>query len=184
MHKRISIAALALVLALPALASAKDMTGRFGLGYFTSDAPIGMRYWFSPKLGVDLGVGFSLIDGVPAFPATTPPTTETAMDFTIEAGLPYIIHSSEHANLFLRAGGVIGITDDRLVAGGGSTDETWTTFDVLLGPGAEVFLGDNFSLEGTHGLLINVVSPPVGDSQTNFGTVAGSVSELGFHYYF
>ena len=184
MHKRISIAALTLILALPALASAKDMSGRFGLGYFTSDAPIGMRYWFGPKLGVDLGFGFAVIDGVPAFPATTPPSTETAMDFTIEAGLPYVIHSSEQANLFLRAGGVLGITDDRLVIGGGTTDETWTTFDILFGPGAEVFFGDNFSLEGTHGFLINVVSPPVGDSETNFGTVAGSVTEIGFHYYF
>jgi len=181
-HKRMTIAALALILALPALASAKDMTGRFGLGYFTDAAPIGLRYWFSPKLGVDLGFGFASIDGVPSFPSTTPATTESAMDITLEAGLPYIIHSSERANLFLRAGGVLGITDDRLL--GGLTDETWTTFDILLGPGAEVFFGDNFSLEGSAGLRINIVSPPVGDSLTSFGTEAASVSELGFHYYF
>lgn len=180
--KRIMIAALATILALPALASAKDMTGRFGLGYFTDSAPVGIRYWFSPTVGVDLGFGFNLKDGVPAFPATTPPTTESALDFSIEAGVPYVIHSSDRANLFLRAGGVLGITDDRLM--GGTTDETWTTFDILLGPGAEVFFGDNFSLEASHGLRINIASPPVGDSLTNFGTAARGVSELGFHYYF
>jgi hypothetical protein len=181
-HKRIVIAALTLIVALPALASAKDMTGRFGLGYFTDNAPIGVRYWFSPRVGLDVGFGFSSVDGVPAVPATMPPSTESAIDFTIEAGVPYIVHSSERANLFLRAGGLLSITDDRLR--GGTTDETWTTFDILLGPGAEVFFGDHFSLEASHGIRINIDSPPVGDSQTSFGTVSGSISELGFHYYF
>ncbi len=182
MHKRISIAALALVLALPALASAKDMTGRFGLGYFTSDAPLGLRYWFSPKLGVDVGLGFRSQDGVVAFPATMPPTTESAMEYAVEVGLPYIVHSSEQANLFLRAGALFTVTDERLL--GGSTDETFTSTDILLGPGAEVFFGDHFSLEASHGVVINITSPPVGDSRTNFGTAAASISELGFHYYF
>ncbi len=37
------------------LAIAVELEGRFGLGYFTSDAPVGTRYWFSNQVGIDLG---------------------------------------------------------------------------------------------------------------------------------
>jgi hypothetical protein len=39
------------------------VVGHFGLGYFTSAAPIGVRYWLDRTTGLDLGVDFALSSG-------------------------------------------------------------------------------------------------------------------------
>ena len=163
-----------MVFGLVSAASAKDMTGRFGLGYFNSDAPVGMRYWFSPKVGIDLGVGFESRDL----------GANNATSYWIEGGIPYTIYSADNANLYLRASGTLGILDDR-VYGSGTLDKTWTTVRVTIGPAAEVFFGDHFSLQAAHGIAIDFVSPPdPAESLTSVSTLAGGVSELGFHFYF
>src|SRR5512144_106814 len=96
--KRMTTVTVALLLALPALASAKEMTGRLGLGYNNSDAPLGVRYWFNPKAGVDLGFGFD----------STDLGTKNATDYFFEVGVPYVVYGGEHANLFVRLGAQVG----------------------------------------------------------------------------
>ena len=39
------------------------VVGHFGLGYFTSAAPVGMRYWLDRPPAVDVGVDFALSSG-------------------------------------------------------------------------------------------------------------------------
>jgi len=183
--KRLTTAIGTALLVLPALASAKDMTGRMGLGFNLSDAPIGIRYWFSPNVGLDVGVGYESKDL----------GSENASNFFAEAGLPYIVYGTEHANLFVRVGAQVGIIDDRTVAGGLGLDDTRTQLDVTIGPGAEVFLGDNFSLQASHGIgfrytqlpsaYADTPTPGAGeDTSLDFATFGNSVTELGFHFYF
>lgn len=173
MFKKATIALVSALLLLPTLASAKDMTGKFGLGYYVSDAPVGIRYWVTPKVGLDLGVGFEMKDL----------GSENANSFWFDVGIPYIVVGTERANLFVRVGATIGILDDR-VYGSGTLDKTWTDVVASLAPGAEVFIGDNFSLEASHGIGFEFKSPPEGDSLFNVKTFGNGISSLGFHFYF
>lgn len=174
----------ALLLAVPMAGNAKDMSGKFGLGYFSSDAPVGFRYWATPKVGLDLGLGFE------AKNVYMGSSKETATSFWVDFGIPYVIWERDRANLFVRPGGMIAVLDDR-VYGTGSLDETWTKFTVSITPGAEIFFGDNFSLEAGHGIAIDITSVPDavgaprgGESETEIRTFDASVTYLGFHYYF
>ncbi len=169
MTKRVVILALACLLAMPALSLAKDMTGKWGLGYFSSDAPVGARFWTGPKLGIDVGVGFESMDL----------GDETASNFYIEAGLPYVVFPSERANFFVRPG-VLFASFDELAS------TTKSVIQITLAPGAEVFFGEHFSLEAAHGIAIQISSPHDDnlDSSTDFGTFGASVTTLGFHFYF
>jgi hypothetical protein len=72
-------------------------------------------------------------------------------------------------------------------------DAKWTKISILLTPGAEVFFGDNFSLEAGHGIAIDMLSVPdeegipeyrAGESETSIRSFDASVTYLGFHYYF
>lgn len=173
MFKKATIALVCALLLLPTLASAKDMAGKFGLGYYLSDAPVGVRYWVTPKVGLDVGVGFEMKDL----------GAKSATSYWFDLGIPYIVVGTERANLFVRVGAVIGILDDR-VYGTGLQDKTWTDVNVSLAPGAEVFVGENFSLEASHGIGVEFKSPPTGDSLTNVKTFGNGISSLGFHFYF
>ena len=165
--------AIVALLTLPALASAKDMTGKMGLGFNLSDAPIGIRYWFSPNVGLDAGIGVQSEDL----------GSTNATDFWVEAGLPYIVYGADQANLFFRVGAELGLIDER----GSSNKQTHIL--VTIGPGAEVFFGDHFSLQAAHGIGIRIVkidnvTPPAEDTFTDFVTFGASVTDLGFHFYF
>ncbi len=173
MFKKAPIALVCALLLLPALAPAKDMTGKFGLGYYLSDAPVGIRYWFNPKVGLDVGLGLDLTDLDPG----------TATSYWFDVGVPYVVIGTERANLFVRVGALVGILDDR-VFGSGTLDKTWTKVDVTLAPGAEVFIGDSFALEASHGIDFQFISPPEGDSRFNVTTFGNSVTTIGFHFYF
>jgi len=174
MLKKIFGLMLVFALVVPVVSSAMDMTGKWGLGYFSSDAPVGVRYWVNEKVGVDVGLGFD----------NTDLGDESAMSFWFEIGAPYVLMGTERANFFFRPGLVYASLDDR-VYGSGTLDDTWTNITIKLTPGAEVFFGEHFSLEAAHGITIDLMSPPGdGDSSTNFGTGAYSITQLGFHFYF
>jgi hypothetical protein len=161
---------LMLVLALlaPVTGNAMDMTGKVGCGFYNSMAPIGVRYWLNDKLGADLGIGFiSDDDG-----------NETTTTLSFEVGFPYIMYPSERANLFIRPGLLFSSTDYPAPV------DKRTELTLSLSPGVEVFFGDRFSLEASHGLEINLISPSAGENQTDFMTTASSIVDLGFHFYF
>jgi hypothetical protein len=175
MLKKVFGLMLVLALLAPITTNAMDMTGKWGLGYFSSDAPVGVRYWLNQKLGVDLGVGFESKDL----------GDNTATSFWFEGGFPYVLMDTDRANFFVRPGVVFASLDDR-VYGTGVLDKKWNNITIKLTPGAEVFFGDHFSLQAAHGIMIDLISPPdgAGDSKTDFNTGAYSVSEIGFHFYF
>ncbi len=176
MLKKLTVIALALILTIPVIGNAKDLTGRFSLGYFDSDAPVGIRYWVNDKVGIDLGLGFESIDL----------GDENGTSFWLEAGVPYVVYPTDRANFFVRPGVIFSSLDNR-VYGSGASDEKWTVIELMLTPGAEVFFGDHFSLQAAHGLKVRITSPPdeiSDESSTDFGSLAGSITWLGFHFYF
>lgn len=173
-----------LLLALPVIGSAKDMNGKFSLGFFNSDAPVGIRYWASPQIGIDLGVGFEMKD------VYFNGSKEGATSFWVDFGVPYVIWERDRANFFIRPGAMIAVLDDR-VYGTGTLDETWTQITFSLTPGAEIFFGDNFSLSAGHGIAVQMTSVPDavgaprgGETETEIRSFDASVTHIGFHYYF
>ena len=157
---------------LPSTASAA-VHNSIGLGFHSSDAPVGIRYWMTgQKMAIDAGIGFSSQDA----------GEETLMGFTIEAGVPIMLRSWDRAHFMFRPG--IGFnSQDVLVAGGTDTDSE-TRLRILAELEAEIFLVDNVSISASHGLAIENTSPPGdADSSTNFGLFGDNFTEVGFHIY-
>jgi opacity protein-like surface antigen len=180
MFKKIATMAIAAMIAAPAASSAMDMTGKYGLGYFNSNTPVGGRYWINSNFGVDLGFGFESLDQ----------GDDTYTNFHVGAGFPYILADTDRANFFLRPGIAIGSLDARPY--GIASESKWTMISISVMPVAEVFFGNHFSLQAGHGLEIEMLSYPdepefgvlAGESRTNIRTLDGSVTYLGFHFYF
>lgn len=194
MFKKVSMLAVALMITVPAFAVAKDLNGRFGIGYFHNDAPVGFRYWASEKLGIDIGIGF---DAQNVYSATqvngeTQYDKELATSFWVEVGAPFIVVPTERANFFVRPGVIFASLDNRSQMGGG-VDASWTRITLLATPGVEVFFGDHFSLEAGHGVAVDITSVPDeagisemrrGETELDVRTFDASVTYLGFHFYF
>ncbi len=187
MRKATAIAVV-LLLMIPAVSSAVDMTGKYGLGYFHKGAPVGARYWINEKVGLDVGVGLD------ASTVYVGGEKETAISFWAEVGLPYVIMDTDRANFFVRPGVMLASLDDRSAQYGEyGLDESWTRLTVSLAPGAEIFFGDHFSLEAGHGFAVDLLSVPDnnaipeyrrGETETTIRTFDASITYIGFHFYF
>lgn len=143
-------------------AMAHDVTGRFGLGFVSTDAPVGGRYWMSEKMGIDAGIGFSSQDL----------GEETATAFVLNAGVPFIFNAAaDRVNFLIRPGIKF------------SSFETYTQIELSGALEFEVFVTDDFSVSAAHGVAIDMTSPDEGDSATDFGLFGNNWTGFGFHYY-
>jgi hypothetical protein len=190
-------------MALPATADAQDAVsdhiGMLGFGYFTSDAPVGVRYWSSESLGFEGGIGFRSTNNNP-FQENGSNDTTSLLNFAIEAGLLLVLNSDSNMILFVRPG--FGFSSQQQIIADMSTDaapgdqvkESATTFSVSGMIGVELFLTKlgfpNLSFGGGHGLVFSSASPAGdGDSTTTISTALANVNVLsdtnvGFHFYF
>jgi hypothetical protein len=156
-----------------------DMVGHLAVGYMgratipygayngaaTLQAPvpvIGVRYWFDPRVGIDLGMGLWL--GSASTDATPPGGPTASADgpkptaFILHAGVPLALASSRHfafeiipeANL-----GYANVTRDA-TADNAVTKQAGTHFDLGARAGAEIHFGfigvPQLSLVGSVGL--------------------------------
>jgi len=177
---------LTLAMVLATSASAKDMTGKYGLGFWTEESAVGGRYWFGEKVGFDIGVGFMSEDSF-VRDSEGNMVDETASGFSFDAGLLYVVFPTERANFFVRPGIMYKSEDMAIPTGNDSETEfdAQTTFSGSFTLGGELFFGDNFSLSAGHGLRFMSISPAGdGDSQTKFETFGSSITNIGFHFYF
>jgi hypothetical protein len=143
-------------------AMAHDVTGRFGLGFVSTDAPVGGRYWLNEKIGIDGGLGFSSIDTGDGSSST----------FVLNAGVPIVFNAAaDRVNFLIRP----GIQFTSLEAG--------TIIELSGALEFEVFVTDDFTVSAAHGIAIDMNSPDVGDSSTNFGLFGNNWTAFGFHYY-
>jgi opacity protein-like surface antigen len=174
--KRIAIVALLLsaVAAVPAMAEGDPAAGKFGLGYFRSEAPVGVRYWFNEKAGLDFGLGFS----------STDQSGETLNGFTFDVGVPFVVAKYEGANFFIRPGFAYQ-TEDQW---GGTEIGKYklNTWGITADLGVEYFFNDRFSLQAAHGIAYKSSKPDLtgAESTNSFVTEAFGISNIGFHFYF
>jgi hypothetical protein len=145
-------------------AMAHDVTGRMGLGFVSTDAPVGLRYWVNEKIGIDGGIGFSSQDL----------GEETATSFVLNAGVPFIFNAAgDRVNFLIRPGLKY------------SSFETYSQIELSGALEFEVFVTDDFSVSAAHGIAIDMTNPDDEnlDSTTDFGLFGNNWTSFGFHYY-
>lgn len=165
---------------LAGTAGAADRSGEFALGFNNNDAPVGLRYFFSEKVGADLGLGFESVDQ----------GAESASSLFLEAGLTYVLYDYDSSFFFVRPAIAYSSLDDR-VYGTGAADATWSVLELQLNLGAEVRLAERFGLTFQHGLAFTSTSLPDEilsdgdeDSFTDFSTFGENVTEAGVWFTF
>jgi hypothetical protein len=148
--------------------------GHWGLGYFTTVAPLGMRYWFDKTSGLDIGLDANLSGA----------GGTSSYRFGGEAGYVRSLGHYHYCVPFWRVGAGISFDDGFSSAG---TKITKMLLDGLIG--AELFFGaqgfPNVSLQLGYGLQVTL-SEPGSDyliATNNAGIKAVSVGSLGFHIY-
>jgi hypothetical protein len=156
------VASLLVGSALPAAAQG----GRFALGFTTTDAPVGGRYWLNDRVGLDLGLGLETRDD------------HDKKDFALSAGLPVrLSDAGSRAHFNLRPGFML-MTIDR----GAESDKM---MNVLAQFEFEIFMVENFSVRASHGAALTIFDPAGGgDSTTDLLTTGGNLTSVGFFYYF
>ena len=173
MLRKITLTALVAVLALATVAGAAERKGDFALGFSNTDAPVGVRYFTSDKLAVDLGLGFESMD-VPS-----EGDTETASNFFVEGGVTYVLYDYMDSFFFLRPA-LMYASYDELDSGGLDS-----SFRIALNLGAEVRLAERFGLTFQHGLAFQSDSPQGdGDSMTTITTFGQNVTQAGVWFTF
>lgn len=174
-----------LFLSVPA-ARAADYAGRLGLGYFSTDAPIGFRYWIGSRIGLDAGVGFDSRDELNE--ATADPTDEVVLtDFNLDVGIPINLVMRTRTNLFFRPGLLYSSRPEFIGPDGGiKTRKKETAMDLSGVLGVELWLWDHLSLSVGHGVSYVLTTPadPAVESHFNLRHRALTLSDVGFHFYF
>lgn len=156
----VTVATLAMgtMVALPAMA--KDLDGRFGLGYDQSLSGVSgltARYWIG-----DLG-----IQGILGLDFVKPDQGDSQIEFDFGLGAIYNFAKSEHANLGLGLNLDLGFANKAAMGGGDSSFQ----FNVAIPLRGEYFLSDNFAFNASVGLVIAIVPEK--------GQVLGAMSATG-----
>jgi hypothetical protein len=180
--KRATWMVLGLMLCCCVMASAKDMAGRFGVGYISWPAPVGIRFWMNPQVGFDAGFGFVSRQ---EWSLETAGEKETLMDFAFDVGIPFCLVPTKETNFYLRPGFTFQSHQEQVYDmedGVEKKSETDMVISAMLM--VEHFLSDNLSIEGGHGFAVDIMKDVDEESWTAFGTGGTFVGEFGFHFYF
>lgn len=169
MLRKMGLALLVVVGVTGTIAAAEHKPGSFGLGWYSFDAPIGGRVWVTPRLGVDVGLGF--------FRATE---TDAKTHATVELGVPIDLVQTEKVNLFMRPG--MSFWTNGKTEGTYPNLEYSTRKSVQADLGVEWFVTDRLSLGAGYGVRWTESTTEGGASV--FRTQASGFSNVGFHFYF
>jgi hypothetical protein len=187
------------------------MVGSFALGYLgrrsvpygsgdpaagtqatgTTQAPIiGMRYWISPLLGLDAGLGFSMLgDGTTRVETTGAPAVEADLApvtaFMVHVGVPLALSNTGHFSFQVIPEANVGFATqkvDQSSAGLPEITGTGLALDVGARGGAEIHFGfigvPQLSLQGSIGLLYRLerskVESSIPGSTTEYTETVGS----------
>jgi len=138
-------------------------TGAVGTG--TTQAPIiGMRYWIAPLLGIDVGLGFSLLGDGKIKDESQAGTVEQDLApvtaFMLHGGVPLALSNTGHFSFQIVPEFNVGYatqTVDTTATGGAEIKGTGLALDLGARGGAEIHFGfigvPQLSLQGSVGLL-------------------------------
>jgi hypothetical protein len=145
--------------------------GRLAAGFHGTDAPLGVRWWYSDKAAIDLNVGFS----------SSPVSGRRLQTYVAQLGFPFVVGHWGRLAAEIRPGigfkhadvnNFFTVGTDRLLEGSVELE-------------AEAFLLERLSVSGSFGLAVTHNDPELsGDSVTSWGTTGGNFSHVGFHLYF
>ena len=178
MHlKKTILAVLTLALMLAAgSALASEMKG--SLGFHSTAAPIGIRYWMSPQVGLDVGLGVSSFKTE----SGSPVTTDKSSGWNVDIGVPWSVKKWEKVNFLLRPGFMYGSSKSTPPSG---PSVTWTSMGLSAEFEAEVMVVDNFSVSASHGLAWATQkddrTPET--KYTNIYSFGDNWTRVGFHVY-
>jgi len=145
--------AAALSPAAPALAADDPAPATIGLGFRSTQAPIGVRWWISSMFGVDAGFGFSSEKATTLDLNTGDDIEGTLVGWTVDVGAPVCLKQWSRVHCIARPGFVYRSEDDAetffLGIGAAAERTSWTaSFDLEL----ELFLVSNVSLSAQYGI--------------------------------
>lgn len=182
--KRLIAVVSTLFMLIPVLAHAQNGTpashAHGGLGFHTTTAPIGFRWWMpGQKVAFDAGLGFGS-EQAPLY------ADEKITNWTIDFGVPLVMKSWERAHVLFRPG-LTYHSQQVVVSTPPATFDTddETAFSLTAEIEGEVFLVDNVSFSASHGIEFVSLDPVGGgDSITSFNTIGRNFTQVGFHLYF
>jgi hypothetical protein len=192
-----------------------QVVGRLAVGYFgitnvgagagggagSNDSPysvtgfapvVGVRYWINPTIGLDLGVGLSIVGG--SLSNETPPAAEVDIDrnsftgFILHGGVPIALASVDHFSFQVIPEANVGFTGASSDPNGGADgDVSHSGFHLDVGArvGAEIHFGfmklPQLSLIGSVGLRLDMDSGSTTDSTGPGGDVDTKSSRTELH---
>jgi hypothetical protein len=179
--------------------SPRRAVGRMGIGYTNSAAPVGLRLWFAPAIGFDLGLGFKLFQ-TPEINTPDPADKTQAADFAVDVGLLFAVwrKPDSQSTAYVRLGALIDRKYDGTGtdAAGAAKHSNVTRTDISIMFGVEWFMKElgvpNLSLNAAAGFAAVLNSPKhtAGASDLEFGLESSTTglgfltSNFGFRYYF
>ena len=193
MLKRFLLVAAFAAMLVPSSAFAVDHSKQWALGYFFEDAPIGVRYMITPKVGLDGAFGYDAQEGRD-FESSDPSATTTNGQFTFELGVQFNLVNTDRADFFVRPS--FSMTSVPYFVDNGTTISSESVSDTRFGAmlGAEWHATDDLSLSFGHGLGITSghgvsageLEPAEPDASTSIQTIGLTTgfSSIGFRWYF
>ena len=146
---------------------------------------VGVRYWTSETLAIDVGLGFASVSGSTKSGSTTV-DNPSVLGFTVMGGVPLSLLSAKHYTFFIEPQLRFGYASQSIKPAGGGDETKNTGYRVVAGAtaGAEIqfgFIGiPHLALDATIGLGLDVSSatsktganPETTSSTTGIGTAA------------
>ncbi|HZW37757.1 MAG TPA: outer membrane beta-barrel protein [Ignavibacteriaceae bacterium] len=167
MKKLLAITLFALLMVVDVMPQPKADGPTFGLGWYSTSAPIGGRIFFNRIVGVDLGLGY----------ADKNYSSIDKSRLHVNIGAIFNVYMTNEVNFFVRPG--LEYQTDARTVNGESKSKMIVTADL----GAEWFVTKNFSLSVGHGLQFE----QLGGTEDKWGVSALralSFNNVGFHFYF
>jgi hypothetical protein len=147
-----------------------------GIGFHTTDAPIGVRHWFTEKVAGDAGIGY-VTDKTEQGPGEVKATTTS-----VELGLPISVAKLDKAHLLFRPGYEYFMTKDEAT---GSPDVKTTGNGFSAELEVEYWLTEKLSLSASHGVFFGSSEDDRTPKRkvTTVTTFGENFTNVGFHLY-
>jgi hypothetical protein len=199
MNRSLAVFATILVIpicALSELARAEEgMTAEHksvGIGFHSTDAPLGVRWWLSgQKIAIDLGVGFGSDEAFNGYP------DESVSNWAVDAGVPIVLKTWPRVHVLFRPG-ILYESHEVVISDGppppaGEPFDTDSETDLFITAEieGEAFLLENFSVSASTGISYRSHKPADFDptdglepeTETSFSTIGNNFTNIGFHLY-